>query len=77
LVSAISSAPAEIAGITKVVAGAAFSAGAELMADTNGRAILWVAGAGSRKVGMALEASAAANAMVAMLIYTPNVSVLT
>ena len=59
-----------IHGITKVVAGAAITAGQELMADVNGRAIPQTAT--NRKVGMALEAAAGAGAMIAMLIYTPN-----
>lgn len=59
-----------IVGITKVVVGAAVTAGTELMVDTNGRAIPWVTT--NRKIGMALESAAAANAMISMLIYTPN-----
>jgi hypothetical protein len=59
-----------IGGITKVVVGAAVAAGAELMADTNGRAITQTST--NRKIGMALEAATAANQMIAMLIYTPN-----
>lgn len=58
-----------IAGITKVVAGAAITAGVELQADTNGRAITFASG---RKVGMALESAAGAGAMINMLVYTPN-----
>jgi hypothetical protein len=64
-------------GITKVVVGAAVAAGAELMVDTNGRAITWVGGAGNRKIGQAIEAAAAANAVIDMEAYTPNISVLT
>ena len=59
-----------IIGITKVVVGAAVAAGAELMADTNGRAITQTST--NRKVGMALEAAAGANAIISMLLYTPN-----
>jgi hypothetical protein len=59
-----------IGGITKVVVGAAVTAGAELMADTNGRAITQTST--NRKVGMALESATAANAMISMLVYTPN-----
>ena len=59
-----------IAGITKVVVGAAVTAGQELMADTNGRAITQTST--NRKVGMALESAAGANAIISMLIYTPN-----
>lgn len=59
-----------ISGITKVVVGAAVTAGQELMADTNGRAITQTST--NRKVGMALESAAGANAIISMLIYTPN-----
>jgi|SRR5215472_5979844 len=59
-----------IGGITKVVVGAAVTAGAELMADTNGRAITQTST--NRKVGMALESATAANQLISMLVYTPN-----
>src|SRR6516164_528862 len=58
-----------IGGITKVVVGAAVTAGQELQSDTNGRAITFSSG---RKVGLALESAAGANAMISMLVYTPN-----
>ena len=58
-----------IGGITKVVVGAAVTAGQELQSDTNGRAITFSSG---RKVGMALESAAGANAMIDMLVYSPN-----
>jgi len=58
-----------IGGITKVVVGAAVTAGQELQSDTNGRAITFSSG---RKVGLALESAAGANAMISMLIYAPN-----
>jgi len=58
-----------INGITKVVVGAAVTAGQELQSDTNGRAITFSSG---RKVGMALESATGANAMIDMLVYTPN-----
>ncbi|MBV9984517.1 capsid cement protein [Bradyrhizobium sp.] len=66
-----------IGGISKMVAGAAVAAGAELMVDANGRFITWVAGAGNAKVGLALEAAAGANAVITGLIYVPNVKALT
>ena len=58
-----------IGGVTKVVVGAAVTAGQELQSDTSGRAITFSSG---RKIGMALESATAANAMIAMLIYAPN-----
>jgi hypothetical protein len=58
-----------IGGITKVVVGAAVTAGQELQSDTNGRAITFASG---RKVGLALESAAGANAVISMLVYTPN-----
>jgi len=58
-----------INGISKVVVGAAVTAGQELQSDTNGRAITFSSG---RKVGLALESAAGANAMISMLVYSPN-----
>ena len=59
-----------IAGITKIVAGAAITAGQELMADVNGRAVPQTAT--NRKIGQALESASGASVVIAMLIYTPN-----
>jgi len=64
-------------GITKMVAGASITAGAELMMDASGRFITWVAGAGNFKVGMAIETIAAANGIFTGLIYNPNYKVVT
>lgn len=66
-----------IHGITKMVAGASITAGAELMVDASGRFITWVAGSGYFKVGMALETTSAANNVFSGLIYNPNYKVVT
>ena len=66
-----------ISGITKAVAGAAFNFGQELMVDSAGRFVLWVAGAANFKCGMAMETVAAANTVFSMMIYTPNYKVVT
>lgn len=62
-----------ILGISKMVAGAAVAAGAELMVDSSGRFITWVAGAGNAKVGMALEAATALGSVFSGLVYSPNI----
>lgn len=64
-------------GISKMVAGASITAGAELMVDASGRFITWVAGSGYFKVGMALETTSAANNVFSGLIYSPNYKVVT
>lgn len=66
-----------IYGITKAVAGAAITFGAELMVDSSGRFVTWVAGAANFKVGQAMETTSAANNVFSMLIYTPNYKVVT
>ena len=66
-----------IAGCSKMVAGAAISAGAELMFDANGRVIPWTSGSGYAKVGRAIEAATGANQVILGLIYNPNVVALT
>lgn len=66
-----------ILGITKMVAGASITAGAELMMDSSARFITWTAGAANFKVGMALETIAAANGIFTGLIYNPNYKVVT
>jgi len=66
-----------IAGITKMVAGASITAGAELMVDASGRFITWVSGSGYFKVGQALETTSAANNVFTGMIYTPNYKVVT
>ena len=61
-------APANVAfaGVSKVIAGAAITAGAQLMSDSSGRAITQT---GSNPIaGMALETAASANQIVKMLI---------
>jgi hypothetical protein len=67
--SAGQAADVQLHGVTKVVVGAAVTAGQELQCDTNGRAITFASG---RKVGYALESATAANAMISMVAYTPN-----
>jgi hypothetical protein len=66
-----------VGGISKMVAGAAITAGAELMVDASGRFITWTAGAGNFKVGMALETVGALGAIFSGLIYVPNYKVVT
>jgi hypothetical protein len=66
-----------ILGITKMVAGASITAGADLMVDASGRFITWVAGSGYFKVGQALETTSAANNLFTGMIYTPNYKVVT
>lgn len=64
-------------GVSKMVAGAAISAGAELMIDASGRFITWASGAGNFKVGQCLETVAAANQVFSGNIYNPNYKVVT
>lgn len=66
-----------IMGCSKMVAGAAITAGAELMVDASGRFITWVAGSGYFKAGMALETSSAANNLFSGVIYLPSYKVVT
>jgi hypothetical protein len=66
-----------ILGISKFVAGASITAGAELMVDASGRFITWVAGSGYFKVGQALETTSAANNVFTGLLYSPNYKVVT
>lgn len=66
-----------IAGISKMVAGAAITAGAELMINASSQFITWVSGAGNYKVGRALETVSGSGQIFTGLIYNPNVSVLT
>lgn len=54
-------------GIAKVMAGAAFSAGALISSDNVGRAITHVASVGNVVVGRAIEAAAAAGDIVKIL----------
>lgn len=64
----ISGAAANVAfsGVSKVVAGASFSAGAMLMSDSAGRAITQTST--NPVVGQAIEAASAANQVITMLI---------
>lgn len=58
-----------ITGRTKVLAGAAVAAGADLMPDATGRAITLAAAAGAnRGMGKALTAAAAAGVMIEALL---------
>lgn len=66
-----------IAGISKAVAGAAISAGAELTIDSSGRFITWTAGGARMKMGMAIEAAGALGVVFTMMIYTTNYAVVT
>jgi len=56
-------------GVTKMLAGAAVTAGAEVMCDTSGRAITAVT-TGNRILGIALETAANANEVIAVLLYS-------
>lgn len=64
-----SGAAAEVmqSGITKAIAGAAISAGAEVMAGADGR-IITAATAGSNVIGIALEAAGAANEVISIAL---------
>lgn len=57
-----------VTGISKVVAGAAVAAGAEVGSDAQGRAI--AAATGARAFGIALEAASAAGQLIAVSL--PN-----
>ncbi len=54
-------------GISKVVAGAAVAAGAQVMSDSTGRAIT-ATGTGAFVAGVALEAAANADEIIAVLL---------
>lgn len=54
-------------GVTKMVAGAAVTAGAEVMADATGRAIT-AATATNRVIGIALETATAPNQIIAVAL---------
>lgn len=56
-----------ISGVSKCVAGAAIAANAKVMAGADGR-ILTAATLGSKIIGEALEAAAAANEIITVLI---------
>ncbi len=58
-----------IEGVTKMIAGAAVTAGDPLMSDANGRAITWTAGNFVR--GRALASAAAANVVIPVLLFGP------
>lgn len=55
-------------GVTKVQAGAAIAAGAEVMANASGQAIT-AATTGNRINGIALEAAGGAGELIAVLLY--------
>ena len=60
-------------GETKVEAGAAVAAGAEIMSDTSGRAVT-AATTGNRTMGIALNAAAAAGELITVILgVTPRV----
>lgn len=58
-------------GVSKVVAGASITFGAEIMCDASGRMITWVTGSGYYKMGMALETVSAANTLLTAYIWPP------
>ncbi len=61
----------DVLGTAVVEAGAAVAAGATVKSDASGRAITWATS--GAKVGLALEAAAAAGAMIEVLL-VPNVA---
>lgn len=66
------SADVRFSGVTKAIAGAAYSRGAKLMTDTSGRLI--TATSTNNVVGLALEAAAGANEIRAVVLgVTPPV----
>lgn len=60
---------------TKVEAGAAISAGADVMTDTEGRAITHTSAAGLQKLGVAVTAATAAGEMIDCILITPGVDI--
>jgi hypothetical protein len=63
--------PVDVVGTAVVEAGAAFSKGASLKVDANGKAILWATS--GAKVAVALEAAGADGDLVEVLLI-PNVA---
>lgn len=59
-------------GVSKVVAGASITFGAEIMCDASGRAITWTTGGDKYKMGVALETVGAAGTLFSALIYPPS-----
>lgn len=57
-----------LSGISKMVAGASITFGAEIMVDASGRMITWVTGSGYWRVGRALETVSAAGNVFTGLI---------
>jgi hypothetical protein len=55
-------------GISKVIAGAAVTAGDELQSDATGRAVL--ATTTNQRIGVALQSAGAAGALIAVLLRT-------
>ena len=68
---ATDNAPVDVLGTAVVEAGAAIAAGASLKSDASGRAITWATS--GAKVGIALEAAAAAGQLIEVLLI-PNVA---
>lgn len=66
-----------ILGVGKMTAGAAITAGADVMTDSSGRFVPWTSSSGYVKVGRALETVTALGQVFTGLIYNPGVSVLT
>src|SRR6185437_1312613 len=57
-----------VAGVSKVVAGAAITLGANLMSDTAGRAITATSAVTNPVIGYALNQATAANQIISMLV---------
>jgi hypothetical protein len=65
-------------GISKVVAGAAITAGAKLMTNSSGAAITWTSGSGYFQLGQAIETVTSSGQVFTAFINGPiNPSVLT
>src|SRR3972149_6262016 len=64
-----------IGGVTKVVAGAAFTRGDKLASNGSGKAITAVGGGTQHGVGFALESASGDGAVVRMLVVSPTLLV--
>ena len=59
-----------IRGVTQVMAGAAITAGAQVMSNTAGKAVTYVAGTGVLPLGIAVEAASGADTLTSVLLQT-------
>jgi hypothetical protein len=58
-------------GVTKMIAGAAITRGAELMVDATGKFITWTSASAYTKVGIALESAAGSGTIFTGFVYGP------